>query len=332
MPDRRSLVIVSAILAVTVLAIAAIVLVMERARVRTTMTVEAERSDGSGVPDANAMRATERVLLARLTAAGMQHGTIEVKGDRLVVRVDDRPEQRVLRALAEPGVVRMRRVLASTPDAVPDAARANMGGPATTRDAVIAKIGPGYEAVAKQAATQPDPLVLDASTQAVLAPFATLSPDEVALLPAAVQYAVPTIRCQQLERRPPGVLNAAREQVVVCLDDAKLRLDAAAVDDRDIKSAFAHENGMGTWSVDVRFTEDGQGRFTQLSRDAVAHPDHRQVAILVDDALVDTPAVITVMPSDMEIAGLADAATARGLAGKMTGGALPVRLTVVSIS
>jgi preprotein translocase subunit SecD len=332
MPDRRSLVIVSAIVAVTVLAIVAIVLVMERVRVTTTMTVEAQRVDAGGVPDGNAMRATARVLLARLAAAGMPHGSVDVKGDRLVVRVDDRPDRRVLRALAEPGVVRMRRVLASTPDEVPDASRANMGGPATTRDAVIAKIGPGYEAVARQAAAQPDPLVLDASTQAVLAPFATLSPDEVALLPAAVQYAVPTIRCQQLEHRPPGALNAARDQVVVCLDDAKLRLDTAAVDDGDIKSAFAHENGTGTWSVDVRFTEDGQGRFTQLSREAVAHPDHRQVAIVVDDALVDTPAVITVMTGDVELAGLADAATARGLAAKMTGGALPIRLTVVSIS
>jgi preprotein translocase subunit SecD len=331
MPDRRSVLVVSAIVIATVLAMAGLVLVSRRPTETTTMTVQAERARSGGAPASDAMQATRRSLLTRLAAAGLTHGTVRVSATRLVVRVDGRPDPRILRTLTEPGVVQLRRVLATTPDEVPDATSAAASVPATSREGVVAKLGPAYETLAKQVATRPDPVVLDAATQSMLAPFATLNPQEVALLPAAVQFAVPTIRCGQLDDRPPGATSAPDEPAVACSSATKHLLDVAAVDNGDLGGATAVANQSGQWVVEVRFTRDGTDRWTELSRRAVAYPEHRQVAVVVDDTIVDAPEVRTVVAGPLEVRWSPLEVFARGLAGKMAGGALPVRLTVVSI-
>src|SRR5437764_599225 len=66
--------------------------------------------------------------------------------------------------------------------------------------AVVARLGPAYQA----ARGLTDPGEVEPGTLAALAPFGALTPEQVATLPAAMQYAVPTVSCAQLNARPPG--------------------------------------------------------------------------------------------------------------------------------
>src|SRR5262245_39034716 len=253
MPGRRYLTIVLSIVGATVLAMGAIVYRSARPNgvpQVTVMTLAATALDG-GTADVARMDATVRALRARLQAVDLPDSLVRGYRDRLTVQVPGQPDPYVLRALAEPGEVRIRRVLASTPDDASDTpspadATASGGGaggggpvgvgPRRGRDQLVAKLGASYTAVTTEAASRTTPWVLDATTQPLLQPFATLRPDEVAQLPAAVQYLVPTIRCGQLNRRQPGALSDSSQQVVVCLGNIKYRLDAAGVDDRDIEA------------------------------------------------------------------------------------------------
>jgi preprotein translocase subunit SecD len=351
MPRRRYLTIVLSIVGATVLAMGAIVYRTARpngvAQV-TIMTLAATALDG-GTADVATMDATVQALRARLRAIDLSGSLVRVYRDWLTVQVPGRPDPYVLRALAEPGEVRIRRVLASTFDDTPDTpasegataigggAGGGTGGavgvgPRRGRDQLVAKLGAAYTAVTSEAVSRTAPWVLDATTQALLRPFATLRPDEVAQLPAAVQYLVPTIRCGQLNRRQPGVLSAPGEQVVVCLGNIKYRLDVATVDDGDIEAASARAGTFATWTLEVSFTASGQRRWTQLSREAAADPTANQVAVLVDGELAILPEVPTVETGDLVFSGTWRASGALALAAKLTAGALPVRLTVMSIT
>jgi preprotein translocase subunit SecD len=335
MPDRRGALVVVSIVAATVLAMAGVVLTNRRGDPpvpTTTVTLRASRRDG-GVPDVRAVETVRQALLARLKAAGMPDGTVQTAGSRLTMRVTGQPDRGLLLALAEPGEVRVRRVLASTLDDAPDTAAASgtAGATSASREDVVAKLGTGYEQVARAVATRFEPLVLDATTEPVLAPFGALRPDEVALLPAVIQYAVPTVRCTQLNRRQPGSLSALRQQVAACLGNVKYLLDIAEVDDGDIDKAEATPGGLAEWTVLASFTKDGLGKWTRLTREAMADPARRQIAITLDGEVIFAPEVLAGGTTDLVISGTWRAAGAQAVAAKFTAGALAVRLTVVSI-
>src|SRR5256885_2237534 len=142
------------------------------------MTLEARTE-----PPADALRRAAEVLIARLTGAGYDHPGVTVTGTRsLSVAVGAGGDPDGLRLLAQPGRLSFRAVVAgpTTPHAAPVPA-------GSAPAAVQAKLGPAYQVAGRLT----DPGQVDPAQLAALAPFGRLTPDEVATLPATMQYAVP---------------------------------------------------------------------------------------------------------------------------------------------
>src|SRR5690606_23052405 len=120
--------------------------------------------------------------------------------------------------------------------------------------------------------TGPANLSADPELERTLEPFSRLTGEQVAILPAKVQFNVPTISCAQLNARPPGSVRDT-EQIVVACDSAgviKYLLDAATVLGPDIDNAKEVFNPQtNSWSVSLNFNGEGQRKWTALTREAV---------------------------------------------------------------
>src|SRR5690606_7302276 len=81
-----------------------------------------------------------------------------------------------------------------------------------TVDDVWAKVGEEAAAMAQGLTAAPS----DEASIAALEPFGELTPEEVGLLPANVQFYVPSITCEQLDNRPPGSVQQPDVEVVAC--------------------------------------------------------------------------------------------------------------------
>jgi preprotein translocase subunit SecD len=336
---RRShlVAIIAAALAMCAVSAVLVTVVVQRAVTKpsgtTTMTVALATLDG-GAPDAAAVDRTRQLLLARLKAAGLSDPSVTKQGnDRLVVKVAGRPAAERLRALTVPGELQLRPVVGMTTDRAGGANAANGTSPLPpstppltnpTREQVRAKLGDAY-AVADRA-TDPD-RVAENDLQAVF-PFAYLTPAEVAVLPAKMQYVVPLIGCDKLSGRPAP---PATEQATACDDKAKYLLDVAKVIGADLKSAKAElDQQSGRWLVQIEFTGAGQQRWTDLTRELA--PNQGQVAILVDASVVSAPTIQAVITGAAQISGAFTRSDAENLAAQLSGGVLPLRLTVLEIS
>ncbi|GAB4005472.1 hypothetical protein GCM10029992_53420 [Glycomyces albus] len=77
---------------------------------------------------------------------------------------------------------------------------------------ILAKVGEEAATLAQSLTTVPT----DDASIAALEPFSELTPEEVGLLPASVQYYVPTITCEQLDARPPGAVQDPDAEVTAC--------------------------------------------------------------------------------------------------------------------
>ena len=322
---RRSHLVAVIAAAVAVCAVAAVLVTVvlrqvTRASGETTMTVE------TATPvDAQTLDRARRVLLARLAGAEMQDGSVTVQGtNRLVVRVAGRQPADRMRALAATGDLQFRPVLGTAaPDPRGDEEAAG-GTDKPTLEQVRAKLGQAYELAST--ATKPEDLPAD--TVERLAPFASLTAGEVAVLPAVMQYAVPFVGCKKLAGRE---VMPAGEQVTACETAAKHLLDRARVVGDDVRRAEATiAPDIGQWQVNIAFTGAGQAKWTELTRELA--PEQKQVAIMVDGAVLSAPAVQSVINGDALITGTFTRATAQTLAAQLNAGALPVRLTVVSFN
>ncbi|GAA3725524.1 hypothetical protein GCM10022225_03030 [Plantactinospora mayteni] len=308
----------------------------------TTITVEAVGPAGT-VPDESAIERTSRMLADRAEAAGLADPSVKRSGDRqIVVRVAGVDQEDELRALVAVGDLRFRRVLATTPDpdggaAATPATPAPPGTPSPSREQVIAKLGRAYEVAQSLTRDQPAPAQLDPETREALLPFASLSPAEVAVLPADVLAVVPEVACAQLLARPVEARGDPGERSVTCdraEPPSRYLLDSAALSSAEVRDAKAtmDEQGGG-WLVTVSFTTAGQQRFTELTRAASSVPDGlNQVAIVVDDVVLSAPAVTTVLTGDVQISGSLTRSTAEALAGQLRSGALPVALRIVDLT
>jgi preprotein translocase subunit SecD len=102
-------------------------------------------------------------------------------------------------------------------------------------------------------------------------PFGELTGPEVAVLPAKLQFSVPSITCAQLNDRPAGSVQDPDDLVVAC-DEAgtiKYLLDVAKVLGTDVSDAAGViQAGTNRWEVTLQFTGDGQPRWTDLTREA----------------------------------------------------------------
>jgi preprotein translocase subunit SecD len=287
------------------------------------MTLEARTE-----PPADALRKAAEVLIARLTGAGYDHPRVTVTGTRtLSVAVGAGADAAGLRLLAQPGRLSFRAVLAGP--TTPYATRVGNGG--DVPEAVRAKLGPAYQAAQRLT----DPGQVDAALLATLAPFGALTPDEVATLPATMQYAVPAITCAQLNGRPPGTIDDPAATVVACErtgDQSKYLLDAAKVTAADVAGAHVELQAAPGWTVTISFTGQGQPKWTALTQAAMANNPSNQVAIVVDNQVISAPTIQAVITGDAAISGAEiDRAAAARLAALLRSGALPVTFTVKAI-
>ncbi|WP_433318118.1 protein translocase subunit SecD [Micromonospora sp. CA-269861] len=204
------------------------------------------------------------------------------------------------------------------------------------RKAVEQKVG----AAAWQAANglqAPADLTADPSLAEKLKPFGTLSPQEVAVLPAQMQFNVPTIGCAQLDQRPPASISDPKQQVVSCEDGAsKYLLDQAKVLGTDVSDADAVLDQTNAWVVSLDFTGDGQGKWTSLTREAFNNEGQAcdatalgqdgkcRVAVVLDNEIVSSPEIQAVLTGNSQITGTFTQKDASTLAGQLRYGALPV--------
>jgi len=202
------------------------------------------------------------------------------------------------------------------------------------RDAVIAKLGPIYQAA--QSIQSPDQVTPEQA--ALLKPFGELSADEVAVLPADVQYNVPEITCKQLNARQPGAISPPGQPVVACGTGSnastKFKLDVAKVVGEDVKDAgFTNDPQQGGWITSLSFKN--QDKWTNLTRevfgDGSADKTARRVAIVLDNTVVSDPSIDGVITGDAIIFGQFTREQVVTLSQQLKYGSLPLSFKVESL-
>jgi preprotein translocase subunit SecD len=162
----------------------------------------------------------------------------------------------------------------------------------------------------------------------LVAALQKLTPAELAVLPAAVQFKVPQITCEKLNARPPGSIAAPDQQVTACEGtSSKLLLDKAAVLGTDVRTAgFQFDGPRNEWIVTLNFKGQGQDKWTNLTRKAFNEQDadRKRVAIVLDNDVVSAPVIQGVITGQAEITGGFTQQTAKELATKLKYGALPL--------
>jgi preprotein translocase subunit SecD len=200
------------------------------------------------------------------------------------------------------------------------------------RDKVIAKLGPAYQAAQSiQSPDQVDPSILPA-----LKPFGDLKGSEVGVLPADIQYNVPTITCKQLNDRDPGAISPVNQQVVACGTEnggpVKYKLDVAKVVGEDVKTAgFTNDPTQG-WVVNLSFKN--QDKWTNLTKevygDGSADKSARRVAIVLDKQVVSAPSIDGVISGDAIIYGSFSRDDVVTLSQQLKYGSLPLAFGIQS--
>ncbi|NUR69802.1 MAG: protein translocase subunit SecD [Hamadaea sp.] len=204
-----------------------------------------------------------------------------------------------------------------------------------TLDEVKKKVGTTVYAAA-EALTAPVDVSTDPTAAMQYAKFADLTPAEVAVLPAKIQFNVPQIGCDQLGKRPVGSISDRNSQVVACEDSNKYLLDVSKVAGTDVGSAQAVPPNaqQAEWVVSLKFKGDGQDKWTDLTKEAVnktgttceikGNEGNCLVAVVLDNKVISAPEIRQVLTSDSTISGSFTSETSADLANKLNYGALPV--------
>jgi preprotein translocase subunit SecD len=289
--------------------------------------------------DASSLERVREILAARARSLGWNAKVTGEGGDTVVVVVAGEVDTA---GLVAPGALRFRKVLDSAPAVASGADTPAEPGPVRTRDEVVAKLGPAWQVAQGISTVQTEP---DAALLEALTPFRALTPSEVAALPAEMQLRVPTIRCEQLGGRHIDAVRQADQRVVACdaIGTVKYLLDNAAVTTSDVREAVAQQDsGTGQATVTIRFTAQGQGRWTALTREVMGNEgspcaestlgDQGRclVAIVADHHVLTTPEVQTVITGDAVITGSFSGGEAKTLASQIKGGELPVPVKIIN--
>lgn len=200
-----------------------------------------------------------------------------------------------------------------------------------TVEQVQAKVGKAaWDAAAKLTAVPTDPAQIE-----VLAPFATLSEKEVALLAPKVQFYVPQVTCEQLDKRPAGSINNPDAEAVACELGSKYLLDVAKVKGTDVDKASPQiEQNTNRRVVSLDFSSDGLDKWTALTKEsfnndgqkcdqtAIGPQNHCRVAVVLDNKIISSPEIQGVLGDDSVISGDFDAKSAADLANNLNYGSL----------
>ncbi|BCY13725.1 protein translocase subunit SecD [Actinoplanes sp. L3-i22] len=243
---------------------------------------------------------------------------------------------------ATPSVAPSVAPSAAAPAATPTAAPAPVSASVQEqRAAVEKKIGAKLWAQADKL-TAPVDLTTDPKAGLVYKPFNALTPAEVAVLSTNMQMYVPTISCDQLDKRPNGSIDKAEDQVVACYSgQAKVLMDQAKVVGDDISSASPQlDQQNGQWVVSLDFKSEGQKKWADLTRVAFnatssdpcftavqalyGSADHCAVAVVLDKEILSAPQIQAVLTGSSQITGSFTVTTAKQLADQLKFGAIPV--------
>jgi preprotein translocase subunit SecD len=209
------------------------------------------------------------------------------------------------------------------------------------RAAIAKKVGDAWAAAEKL--TGPVDLSTDPKAGLPFKAFASLSGDEVNALDPKMQFNVPTISCDQLNKRPDGAIDDVTAEVVACYNGAKVVLDKAEVVGDDISSASPQIDQQSRWVVSLDFDSEGQTKWAALTRKAfeagTTEPcyiaasafgpssdgqTHCAVAVVLDKEVISAPQIQGVLTGQSQITGDFTAATAKELADQLKFGAIPV--------
>ncbi len=186
---------------------------------------------------------------------------------------------------------------------------------AEQRTAVQQKVGSAAWAAATGLQAPAD-FSQDPTLAETLKPFNELSPQEVRVLPATVQFNVPYITCEKLDKRTAGSINDPEQQVVACeYGQVKNFLDKAKVLGTDVKKATAQLDQTTQWVVSLDFTGDGQKKWTNLTREAfnneggacdqgaLGDEGKCRVAVVLDNQIISSPQIQGVLTGSSQISG-----------------------------
>ncbi|WP_327009512.1 protein translocase subunit SecD [Dactylosporangium sp. NBC_01737] len=236
-------------------------------------------------------------------------------------------------ASAKPSASASAAASSAAPSSVAPSASASASGSAAPvpadvaqlRAAVQKKLGDSVMAAAAQE-TAPVDLAADPAKAQLYAPFKTLTPEEVAVLPAGVQFNIPFVTCDKLNNRPVGSIRTPEQQAVACEPGTKYMLDVAKVLGTDVSKADSSiDSTNGKWIVTMSFNSKGQDRWTNLTREAWNNgTDSKQVAVVLDNTVVSAPVIESVIPGDARITGSFTKRDTELLANQLQYGALPL--------
>jgi preprotein translocase subunit SecD len=204
------------------------------------------------------------------------------------------------------------------------------------RQQVQAKVGPAAWAAAN-ALQAPVDAASDPTAAQTYQAFGGLTAEQVNALPAQMQFNVPTVTCDQLDKRAPGSISDVKQQVVACEQGQKYLLDVAKVAGTDVGNATAQLSQTEGWVVSLAFKGDGQKKWTDLTREAYQNPGgtscdqsavstdgNCRVAVVLDNTVISSPQIQGVLTGDSQISGGFTNKTASELASQLRYGALPL--------
>lgn len=234
----------------------------------------------------------------------------------------------------------------STEEPVEDSSEGTAGSPQVattdenvTLDDVWAKVGDEAAELAQSLTAAP----ADEASFAALEPFGELTPEEVGLLPANVQFFVPAITCEQLDNRPPGSVQQPDAEVVACSTpepiseeqpdltfSTKYLLAPATVLGSHISEANSgtDQANLNQFVVNVQFTSEGSEKWGALTTENVG----QQVAIVLDNEVVSAPNIREVSTNSTQISGDFTADEANQLADQLNFGSLPTTFVVETLN
>jgi preprotein translocase subunit SecD len=337
------------------------------------VTLEARTLDGKA-PSEDALEQARQIIEARVNGLGVTEAEVVTQGNTNIVISKAGAADDQFREVGAPAELRFRKLLkvtdgsgatagatptpsgsatpspaanatpaptatatpaASEPAATPSAtpAPAVTGTAAERLAAVREKVGPQAWAAA-EALTAPD-----TTNNPALKPFETLTPEEVAVLPVAMQFNVPQVTCEKLDKRPAGSIQDPKQRAVACEAGAKYLMDVAKVLGTDVEDASPQLDQNGQRVVTLDFSSEGGDKWTALTREAynnsgaeeqkcaqetLGDEQRCRVAVVLDNTIVSSPQILGVLSGGSQISGDFSAKEAETLASQLRYGALPL--------
>jgi preprotein translocase subunit SecD len=341
----------------------------------TRVTLLASTKDGKA-PNRTDLEQARKVIEERVNARGVSEAEVVIEGDQYIVISVASQANAALKDVGQASQLFFRKVInvadgsgaAAQPEPAPSAT------PTPSASATPSPAASGSGGGAPMAAPTPTPSAGAATTQGkgllsedqlkekvgadawntakgltgvptdpatilALSKFSTLDPRyEVASLSPEMQFNIPQITCDMLNKRVPGAISDPKVRATACDDSTKEYLDVSKVAGTDIDKASPQLEQSGSRVVALTFTGDGTSKWTDLTKEAVNNnvdpkceqaalgqdKGHCLVAAVLDNKVVTSPEILSVLTTNSSITGNFTAQSAKELADNLNFGALAV--------